>query len=150
MKTRVLLFINSLFLVSCGIDSDNQEKSSYFDFELQIDTVQVDSRNEIIMTGANMANPAVSFDKTKFYNFDNENYLLEVFDIENYRLDQKVNFQKEGPNGLGSSYSFTISFRYAFLSFHRCLMSCSSAFVNSFIAQVYYYLYSNKSYLLTE
>lgn len=108
MKTRVLLFINSLFLVSCGIDSDNQEKSSYFDFELQIDTVQVDSRNEIIMTGANMANPAVSFDKTKFYNFDNENYLLEVFDIENYRLDQKVNFQKEGPNGLGSNQLWSL------------------------------------------
>ncbi|SMG10854.1 protein of unknown function [Marivirga sericea] len=103
MKNLLILAFFSTILWSCESANRKETTSAYFNFELEIDTVQLDSRNEIIMAGAYMDNPAVSFDKTKFYNFDNENYVLEVFDIENYKLDKKVNFQKDGPNGLGSN-----------------------------------------------
>ncbi|WKK74098.2 DUF4221 family protein [Marivirga salinae] len=100
---NVIFLIYCGLLFSCGSSTESKSKSSYSDFEVSIDTIQVDSRNEILMAGAYMDNPAVSFDKTKFYNFDDENYILEVIDLANYKLDKKVNFEKEGPNGLGSN-----------------------------------------------
>tara|TARA_R110002012_G_scaffold99980_2_gene238336 strand:+ start:290 stop:1423 length:1134 start_codon:yes stop_codon:yes gene_type:complete len=103
VKDLLILTFFSVILWSCESVNEKQTKSAYFDFELEIDTVQVDSKGVILMAGAYMDNPAISYDKTVFYNFDDDSFVLEIIDLENYKLDQKVNFQKEGPNGLGSN-----------------------------------------------
>lgn len=97
----VFLILCGLFL-SCGSENNKEKTSSYSDFEVEIDTIKVDPGDEIIMAGAYLYNPAVSSDKKKFYNFDDENYVLEIINLEKYKLDSKVYFEKEGSNGLGS------------------------------------------------
>ncbi|WP_375577843.1 DUF4221 family protein [Marivirga tractuosa] len=107
MKNLLILFFSSTILWSCESSNSKDSKSDYFDFELEIDTVQVDPENEILMAGAYIDNPAVSADKTKFFNWDRKNYALEIIDIENYRLKDKIYFEKEGPKGLQSNYLFS-------------------------------------------
>ncbi|WKV11246.1 hypothetical protein [Marivirga harenae] len=92
MKDLLILTFFSVILWSCESVNEKQTKSAYFDFELEIDTVQVDSKGVILMAGAYMDNPAISYDKTVFYNFDDDSFVLEIIDLENYKLDQKVNF----------------------------------------------------------
>jgi hypothetical protein len=107
MKFALTVFSFSIFLLSCGTGNKHTKDSSYFDFDVQIDTVQVDPCKEILMAGAYIDNPAVSADKKKFYNWDRKNYALEIVDIDNYKLKDKVYFEKEGPEGLNSAHLFS-------------------------------------------
>lgn len=107
MKNLFQLLIFCGFLFSCGSESDKKKTSGYSDFEVEIDTIKVDSGDEIIMAGADIQNPAISNDKMKFYNWDRKNYALEIIDLEKYKLEHKVYFEKEGPKGLQSNYLFS-------------------------------------------
>lgn len=107
MKNLLMLLISSMVFWSCESSESKESKSAYYDFELEIDTVQVDPGKEILMAGAYTNNSAVSTDKTKFYNWDRNNYALEVIDIEKYRLKDKIYFEKDGPKGLQSDYLFS-------------------------------------------
>jgi len=106
MKIQFLLISYCSLLLSCNSQTDNKNKSSYSDFEVQIDTIQVDSGSEIVMAGADLQNPAISKDKAKFYSWDRKNYALEIIDLQSYKLENKVHFDKEGPKGLQSDHLF--------------------------------------------
>jgi hypothetical protein len=108
MKNLLILFVSSIILWSCNSTNKNENSSAYFDFELEIDTVQVNSGNEILMAGATVRNPGVSSNKKWFYSWDQKNFALEIVDLENYNLENKVYFEQDGPNGIGPNYFYRV------------------------------------------
>ena len=107
MKSFCVFLICPFLFLACDSGKESKNKSTYLNFEVLIDTVQVDPRNEILMAGAYIENPTVSANKKKFYNWDRKNYALEIIDLDNYELEDKVYFEKDGPKGLNSAYLFS-------------------------------------------
>jgi hypothetical protein len=106
MKLFLIFLLSAIILCSCNFEKKQQNTSVYSNFKLEIDTILVDSRNEILMAGAYIHNPAISADNKIFYNWDRKNYALEVIDIEKYELKEKIFFEREGPKGLNSAHLF--------------------------------------------
>lgn len=94
-------------LFSCSPGTGN-EKTYYSDFEVEIDTILVDSEDEILMAGSDIYTSGVTIDNKKLYSLDQKNFALEIIDTENYRLENKVYFKKEGPESLGTDYFYDL------------------------------------------
>ena len=88
-----------MLLLSCGNENGNGKDGS-FDFSVEIDTVLVDSKGEILMAGAHLHVFELSNDKKFLYDFDGSTYQIEVIDLDNLVLDRKVKLEKEGPNAI--------------------------------------------------
>lgn len=108
MKLINLLLISLIVCFSCSTVPENSEKTSYSDFEVRIDTIQVDAGNEILMAGAEIRNPGISRDNKWLYNWDQKNYALEIVNLEEYKLEKKIYFEKEGPNGIGPNNFYRV------------------------------------------
>jgi hypothetical protein len=95
-----LSFVFALMLLwSCGNKNGNGKDGS-FDFSLEIDTVLVDSKGEILMAGAHLHVFELSNDNKFLYDFDGSTYQIEVIDLDNLVLDRKIKLEKEGPNAI--------------------------------------------------
>jgi hypothetical protein len=93
-----LSFVFALMLLwSCG---NKNGKDGSFDFSVEIDTVLVDSKGEILMAGAHLHVFELSNDKKFLYDFDGSTYQIEVIDLDNLVLDRKIKLEKEGPNAI--------------------------------------------------
>jgi|3_EtaG_2_1085321.scaffolds.fasta_scaffold10030_2 hypothetical protein len=108
MKNLFILLIFCGFLFSCGSESDKKKTSGYSDFEVEIDTVMVNSGSEILMAGSDNHLPAVSKDEKNFFGWDRKNYALEIVDLDEYKIKKKIYFEKDGPKGLQSEHFFNL------------------------------------------
>lgn len=68
---------------------------------IKMDTVQIDSREELIFVFNGLSVSDLSEDERYFYNFDFKTPSLEVLDLETLTFSERVLFEKEGPNGAG-------------------------------------------------
>ncbi|MFN3803204.1 DUF4221 family protein [Belliella pelovolcani] len=100
MKRSVFILLLAI-ISSCGGNSSNVSKSSYLDINISMDTVVVDSGDEILMAATNEYGHHFNEDRSKSYFWDSKSNLLEIIDLEEMRLQEKKQFQKEGPNGVG-------------------------------------------------
>lgn len=98
-----------LCLVGCGGKDSNEMDGNYADIRISVDTVLIDSGNEILMAATNEYGHALHSDYSKLYNWDSKSSVLEIIDLDEMRLSEKINIEKEGPNGVGVSSS-TIKF----------------------------------------
>ncbi|WP_373521643.1 DUF4221 family protein [Aquiflexum sp.] len=123
---RKLTFIFGLLVLwSCGKDGEKGTGNGSIDFTVKIDTMMVDSKGEILMAGSNLYMSDLSKDKRYLYKFDEKQYLLEMIDLENLELVRKIQFEKDGPNGLGTFLNFFTYIsedEYAFSSFMNSLI----------------------------
>jgi hypothetical protein len=95
-----LSFVFALMLLwSCGNKNGNGKDGS-FDFSVEIDTVLVDSKGEVLMAGTYLTIFDLSEDKKYLYNFDGSSHQIEVIDLDNLVLDRKIQLEKDGPNGI--------------------------------------------------
>jgi hypothetical protein len=98
---NLLLLISVLCLLSCGTNPEKEADFSQMTFSL--DTVKVDSKGEILFLKWDLNNAAISADANKLYNFNSETFALEIINLESLQLEAINKFEKEGPNGIGSS-----------------------------------------------
>lgn len=101
MKNIFLLStIVCLFISSC--DKSSEKKSRLGEpIEVSLDTVLVDTGDEFLYLKYGLPISALSSDKRYFINFNLDDYIAEQIDLEELKLIKKIQFEKEGPNGLG-------------------------------------------------
>jgi hypothetical protein len=105
---RQLLFLPLLMLLlfSCGqnkMDSSDDLSSMTF----SIDTVVVDAGQEIINLKYGLWKGIFSPDYSTLYLWDDDDVSMAKISINDLRLAEKIKFEKEGPDGVGSYITWT-------------------------------------------
>ena len=99
MKKTLLLFLIPLIFSCSGSDSENWEN-----FEVSIDTVFIDSGDELIFHQIGLSHSDLSNDQKRLFNFTPKSE-LEVIDLDSLKLVHKIVMEKEGPLGIGWPYA---------------------------------------------
>lgn len=94
-----------ILLFSCGGGDSNKTEieSKYADFSVSMDTVVVDSGDEILMAATNFYEQIISQNTDRLYFWNFKNHIVEVIDLTKMAFLEKRKFEKEGPNGVGQS-----------------------------------------------
>ncbi|EOZ91972.1 hypothetical protein A33Q_4065 [Indibacter alkaliphilus LW1] len=101
---KLIFAIAVLLLASCGGNDGKKSKNSYSDFTISMDTVMVDSQDEILMAAATGSSGiAVLSNQKLLFNWDAKGANLEVIDLEKMELSEKIKVEKEGPEGVGEN-----------------------------------------------
>lgn len=106
-----------IFMIACQ-SSDKESVDSYASFEVTIDTVMVDSKEEILMAAVNAFSHTYTEDSKTLINWSFEAGELEVVDLDKMELVKKIPIEKEGPDGVGqNAYELHLlsNGRYAFI-----------------------------------
>lgn len=102
MKNYILLIFSAL-LFSCG---GNEKHTDFSNLSIKIDTVMVDSKDEIIMGATNMFLSGFSNDNSTIYHYDANNGFIELINLNQLALEKKIKVEKEGPEGVGTVWWF--------------------------------------------
>ncbi len=98
-KLIIPVFFLGLFC-SCneraGNKSINAETISF-----SIDTVVVDAKNEFLFLNGGLAGAFISQNKDLLYVLNRIEIALEIIDLNTLELKEKIQFETEGPNGIG-------------------------------------------------
>ncbi|WP_194778478.1 DUF4221 family protein [Pararhodonellum marinum] len=97
-----------IVLVSCERKAGEKSEEIYAEIHISIDTVMVDSGNEILMAATGSYGHVISSDLDRLYYWDPNSSKLEIIDLDEFQLLEKISFEKEGPNGVGQ-YANTLS-----------------------------------------
>lgn len=89
-------------LFACGTNSE-KEKTNFSNLTFSVDTVMVDSRDEILYLSFHLSTATLSEDRKYLYNFNNDVNSLEIIDLDNLTFLERHPFEKEGPDGTGRS-----------------------------------------------
>ena len=102
--TKVNPFLMLLFCFwACAEKGSEEGTAKYSNLTFTMDTVLVDSRDEILMAATSPYSHSVSKDlKTLFY-WDFQGSQIEVIDLEKMALVEKIPLEKEGPDGVGQN-----------------------------------------------
>ncbi len=102
MRGFILLVITG-FIFSCGDKKDQKRFSANLTFT--VDTVYVDSGNDFIYVKDNLFLSELSPDKSYLINFNRFEGSAERIDLNGLKLDKRIRFEKDGPNGMASFVS---------------------------------------------
>ncbi|UJP66013.1 DUF4221 family protein [Mongoliitalea daihaiensis] len=114
---KIICILLSGYLFACQ-SSEKDTIDSFASFELTIDTVMVDSKDEILMAAVNSFSHSYTLDSKTLINWSFDASELEMVDLEKFELVKKVRIEKEGPDGVGpNAYQFQLlsNDRYAFI-----------------------------------
>jgi hypothetical protein len=100
---NLLILISIGFLFSCGNNTEKLADFSQMTFSL--DTVLVDSKDEILYLNANLMQSSLNQDLKFLYNFNPQSFSLEKINLDRLELEGKIKLEKEGPNGIGDYVS---------------------------------------------
>ncbi|MEB2776594.1 DUF4221 family protein [Algoriphagus sp. D3-2-R+10] len=105
MKKLTPLFLLGICL-ACGnpTDQSNQEE---FNFTYRMDTVMVDSGEELLFLQSGLSHSTLSVDQKKLYNFSPKSE-LEIIDLDTLSLLKKIVTDKEGDLGTGWPYAIQL------------------------------------------
>jgi hypothetical protein len=109
MIRQFLFFIFCVFIYSCS-EKENTSTSELGLLTFSVDTVMVDAGDDILYLRDNLWFSDISADGKYLYNFDRNDAVLEKIDLDNLTLVKKIQYEKEGPNGIGtfvSNFSIT-------------------------------------------
>ena len=101
MLKNLSILVLSLMIFSCGGNDSNDSGSAYADMTISMDTVVVDSGNEILMAATQSYSHNINDKVDRLYFWDIQSYNLEVVDLDEMVLLEKMPYEKEGPNGVG-------------------------------------------------
>jgi hypothetical protein len=93
-------------LFACGNRHENVGTSDFSNLTFSLDTVMVDPGEEIINLKNALWVSAIDPSATYLYNWDQDNTVLEKINLDKLILEEKLPFEKEGPNGVGSYVSW--------------------------------------------
>jgi len=72
---------------------------------ISLDTVRIDSGEEFLYLKNDLYHSYLSSEGDYLINFNQDDFTTEKIDLDDLRLLEKVQFEKEGPNGLGNYVS---------------------------------------------
>jgi len=105
MKHLAYLFFFAL-LFACGNSSENVGTTDFSNLTFTMDTVMVDPGDEIINLYTGLWVSAIHPSGSYLYNWDQKNMVLEKINLDKLMLEEKIPYEKEGPNGVGSFVSW--------------------------------------------
>ena len=97
---NLLFVISILFLFSCE-NTVKEDSTDYSKITLKMDTVMVDSGDEIINLKYGLGVNSISEDNKFLFLWSYDNNSLQIINLESLRLEKTTQFEKEGPNGIG-------------------------------------------------
>ena len=106
-KTFVLALF-AVFAFSCSGEkesADNDSTNILADFSFSVDTVIIDPGEEIINLSQGIRRSALSENKKYLYVSDNTSTLVNKVNLDELKLESILQFEKEGPNGIGEYLS---------------------------------------------
>lgn len=90
---------------SCNSEKSKQELTSTdFGFSYTIDTVIIDAGEDFLFLKYDLMDSDISDDERLFINIDQLGNKIELIDLENHILKEKISFEREGPNGVGPEH----------------------------------------------
>lgn len=89
-----------VLLSACGGASEDQIANSG-KFTVSMDTVLVDAGEDFLFLQYDLFTSALSADKSYLININPESLAAERIDLNKLELTKKIQFEKEGPNGVG-------------------------------------------------
>lgn len=108
--TRLALFALASIAFSCGGNSSENETNTGFleNFSYTIDTVLIDAGEDFVfLQGLNFS--SLSPDRNLLYSYNFKDVQLEVIDLNELRLKEKIKLDREGPKGVGNPSTVKIS-----------------------------------------
>ena len=108
MKRIFLPVLIAAVAFSCGGENESAESSSgniLENFTYTVDTVVVDPGEEILNLQWGLRLAGLSEDKSKLYLLNETNTTVSVVDLEALELTGQLQWEKEGPNGIGEYIS---------------------------------------------
>ncbi|GMQ30083.1 DUF4221 family protein [Algoriphagus confluentis] len=102
---KLTLLLSLPLLSSCsGNSSENTELGNILEnLTFTLDTVMIDSKEELLFLQWGLAGSTVSQDQSEFFNFIPKDYELEQFDLDSRTLLKKISMEREGPLGTGDA-----------------------------------------------
>ncbi|RAI91635.1 DUF4221 family protein [Algoriphagus yeomjeoni] len=98
-----------LLLLASSCASSEEEKLSVSDeITVSLDTVMIDAGQEFLYLQDRLYTSSLSGDKSYLLNFNRKDNSAEKIDLNNLKLERKIQYEKEGPNGIGDYPQFSI------------------------------------------
>ncbi|SIO06172.1 DUF4221 family protein [Algoriphagus halophilus] len=105
MKQLNILFLVSI-LISCSAKEEESTSENILeDLRFSIDTVMIDSGEDILNLSQGIFPNGLSHDMSRLYFFENKPFQLVEVDLDKLKVLKKTGFEVEGPNGVGSYLS---------------------------------------------
>ncbi|SIS81300.1 DUF4221 family protein [Belliella pelovolcani] len=98
-KSKFLLI--SILLYSCGQKSTFDSPQVFY---YQLDTVKIDSKNEILDLWGFASFSDLDLDGRTIFSYNSFNHSLDQIDLEKLEFKKRIGFEKEGPNGTGEIF----------------------------------------------
>ncbi|WP_194775155.1 DUF4221 family protein [Pararhodonellum marinum] len=99
MKNALLAFMALTLFIACG--PSNESKIDYSQITFTLDTVIVDSKDEILFLIGDLMIADLSADNQYLYYLNPMGLTLEIVDLNQLEFVKRVSYEEEGPNGLG-------------------------------------------------
>ncbi|WP_143959214.1 DUF4221 family protein [Litoribacter populi] len=103
---RLLFPAILLLTIGCTDKDSDGHATEILSLSFELDTVMVDAGDDMIYVMNSLFHASMSDDGKALFNFNNQENLLEVIDMDNLRLSHKIPFEREGPNGTGGVSGF--------------------------------------------
>jgi len=98
---RHLFCLGIIWIISCSDKNQNDGLGYFENRNILIDTLVVDATGEIIFLKYQLFGSDKSKDDKYLFNFNLDDHTLEKINLDQLRLEEKIPFEKEGPNGTG-------------------------------------------------
>lgn len=108
MRKLYFLFLLAL-MASCGEKASESEMTTALDFSYTLDTVMVDAGDGFVFLNRLLATAAFYPDQKTLYNFNPKTIELELIDMEEWKVKERVRMDEEGPLGVGNPRDLAIS-----------------------------------------
>ncbi len=102
---KYLLSIFAIAIFSCSSKNGSDENSaSELAFSYSLDTVMVDAGEHFFFLNWGLGISDLTQDRKILYNLNPQTLLLEVVDMDALVLNETIQLEKEGPNGIGGGF----------------------------------------------
>ncbi|SFT47317.1 protein of unknown function [Algoriphagus locisalis] len=105
------LIVAGLFLATSACASKEEKKQIVSDqISISLDTVFVDSGDELLYLQDQLYYSTLSDDKSYLINFNRQDFTTQKISLDELRLLEQVQFEKEGPNGVTNAVPYVSNF----------------------------------------
>ncbi|WP_114748855.1 DUF4221 family protein [Pleomorphovibrio marinus] len=102
--TQFFILLQIALLVACGRNSNSSVEVSD-NLVISVDTVMVDSRNDILYVQENLLKSDVDTKVQFLYNFNRPKHGIEKINLDKLEFEEMISFEKEGPNSIEPFFS---------------------------------------------
>lgn len=96
---RHLSYLILMLIISCKAKNDKIGLGYFSDVQFYLDTVIIDPGDDIVFLQHQLSNMDISRDGKYLFNFNENDHTVEKINLDELRLEAKLPFEKEGPNG---------------------------------------------------